>query len=41
MKTRIDAAMAARGIAPSREKAQALIMAGSVYLGEKKVLNEC
>lgn len=38
MKTRIDAAMAVRGIAPSREKAQALIMAGNVYLGERKVL---
>lgn len=38
MKTRIDAAMAARGIAPSREKAQALIMAGAVYLGERKIL---
>lgn len=30
--------MAANGLADSREKAQALIMAGQVYVGEKKVL---
>ena len=38
MKTRVDAALAARGLAKSREQAQALIMAGQVYIGEKKVL---
>ena len=34
----MDVALAARGLADSREKAQALIMAGQVYIGEKKVL---
>ncbi len=38
MKTRIDAAIVARGLAASREKAQALIMAGNVYIGERKIL---
>ncbi len=38
MKTRVDAALAARGLTKSREQAQALIMAGQVYIGEKKVL---
>ncbi len=38
MKMRVDAALAARGLAKSREQAQALIMAGQVYIGEKKVL---
>lgn len=38
MKQRVDVALAARGLADSREKAQALIMAGQVYIGEKKVL---
>ena len=38
MKQRIDVWMAQRGLADSREKAQALIMAGQVYIGEKKVL---
>ncbi len=38
MKQRIDVAMTARGLADSREKAQALIMAGQVYIDEKKVL---
>lgn len=37
MKMRADAALAARGLAPSREKAQALIMAGCVYVGEQRV----
>jgi 23S rRNA (cytidine1920-2'-O)/16S rRNA (cytidine1409-2'-O)-methyltransferase len=37
-KLRIDAAMAARGLAESREKAQALIMSGAVYIKEQKVL---
>lgn len=38
MKTRVDMALFQRGQAPSRERAQALIMAGQVYIGEKKVL---
>lgn len=38
MKQRIDVWLAANGLAESREKAQALIMAGQVYLGEKKIL---
>ena len=38
MKTRVDSALVQRGLAPSRERAQALIMAGQVYIGEKKVL---
>jgi len=38
VKQRIDVAMTARGLADSREKAQALIMAGQVYIDEKKVL---
>lgn len=38
MKQRIDVWLAAHGLAESREKAQALIMAGQVYIGEKKVL---
>ncbi len=38
MKMRVDMALVARGMMASREKAQALIMAGQVYIGEKKVL---
>ena len=38
MKQRIDVWLAAHGLAESREKAQALIMAGQVYIGERKVL---
>ena len=38
MKSRVDMALVQRGLAPSRERAQALIMAGQVYIGEKKVL---
>lgn len=38
MKTRVDVALAQRGMAKSREQAQALIMAGQVYLKEKKIL---
>lgn len=38
MKQRIDVALVNRGLIDSREKAQALIMAGQVYIGEKKVL---
>ncbi len=38
MKQRVDVWLVARGMAESREKAQAMIMAGQVYIGEKKVL---
>lgn len=38
MKQRVDVWLTVRGLAESREKAQALIMAGQVYIGEKKVL---
>jgi len=38
MKTRADVALTERGLAASREKAQALIMAGQVYIGERKIL---
>ena len=38
MKRRADVHLAAQGLAPSREKAQALIMAGRVYLQEVKIL---
>lgn len=37
-KVRVDLALVRQGLAPSREKAQALIMAGQVYLKEVKVL---
>jgi len=37
-KLRIDLALVRQGLAPSREKAQALIMAGQVYVKEVKVL---
>ncbi|HPY94600.1 MAG TPA: TlyA family RNA methyltransferase [Clostridia bacterium] len=37
MKTRADSALVARGLAPSREKAQALILAGRVYVDEVRV----
>ncbi|MCR5296680.1 MAG: TlyA family RNA methyltransferase [Clostridiales bacterium] len=37
-KVRADVALVNRGLAESREKAQAAIMAGSVYIGEKKIL---
>jgi 23S rRNA (cytidine1920-2'-O)/16S rRNA (cytidine1409-2'-O)-methyltransferase len=37
-KQRADTALVERGLAPSREKAQALIMSGSVYVREVKVL---
>ena len=38
MKQRADVWLVTRRMAESREKAQALIMAGQVYVGEKKVL---
>ena len=37
-KLRVDLAMVRQGLAPSRERAQAFIMEGQVYIGEKKVL---
>ena len=37
-KTRLDVAVFERGLAPTREKAKALIMAGSVYLNGQKAL---
>ena len=37
-KQRVDVALVARGLASSREKAQALIMSGNVYLREVKIL---
>ena len=36
-KERADIAMVRRGLAGSREKAQAMIMAGEVYIGEKRI----
>lgn len=37
-KERADTALVARGLFASREKAQAAIMAGQVYIGERKVM---
>ncbi|MEG0492151.1 MAG: TlyA family RNA methyltransferase [Clostridia bacterium] len=37
-KLRVDLAMVRQGLAPSRERAQAMIMAGQVYIKEVKVL---
>ncbi len=36
-KERIDILLARKGLAPSREKAQALIMAGKVYIGSEQI----
>ncbi|MEA3338119.1 MAG: TlyA family RNA methyltransferase [Chloroflexota bacterium] len=36
-KTRLDSLVVARGLAPSREKARALIMAGSVFIGDQRM----
>ena len=36
-KMRADVALVARGLSPSREKAQASIMAGQAYIGERKI----
>jgi 23S rRNA (cytidine1920-2'-O)/16S rRNA (cytidine1409-2'-O)-methyltransferase len=36
-KERLDVALVRLGLAPSRERAQALIMAGQVYVGNRKV----
>ena len=38
MKARADVELVARGLAKSRESAQALIMAGQVYVDERKIL---
>lgn len=38
MKLRADVAAVEAGLAASREKAQAMIMAGEIYAGEKKIL---
>ena len=37
-KMRADVALVARGLCASREKAQACIMAGQAYIGERKIL---
>src|SRR5258708_12471500 len=36
-KERLDVALVRRGLAPSRERARALIMAGQVYVGDRLV----
>lgn len=36
-KERVDVLLARKGLAPSREKAQALIMAGEVYIGSEQI----
>jgi 23S rRNA (cytidine1920-2'-O)/16S rRNA (cytidine1409-2'-O)-methyltransferase len=36
-KARLDVVLVQQGLAPSRERAQALIMAGQVYIGERRV----
>ncbi len=36
-KERIDAVLAEQGLAPSREKAKVLIMAGEVYIGQERI----
>lgn len=35
-KKRVDVALVERGLAQSREKAQALVMSGVVYIGETR-----
>ncbi len=37
MKLRVDQALVERGLVESRTRAQALIMAGAVFAGERKV----
>jgi 23S rRNA (cytidine1920-2'-O)/16S rRNA (cytidine1409-2'-O)-methyltransferase len=37
VKTRADQLLVARGLAPTRARAQALILAGKVYIGEQRV----
>jgi 23S rRNA (cytidine1920-2'-O)/16S rRNA (cytidine1409-2'-O)-methyltransferase len=36
-KERVDVVLARKGLAPSREKAQALIMAGEIYIGNEQI----
>ena len=36
-KMRLDAALVELGLAPSREKAKALVMAGLVLVGDRKI----
>ncbi len=36
-KERLDVALVRRGLAPNRERARALIMAGKVYVGDRLV----
>ena len=36
-KIRLDAAVVAKGIAESREKAKALIMAGNIFIGRERM----
>ena len=37
MKTRLDKLILQRGLAPSRERAQALVLAGRVLVNEQKI----
>jgi len=37
VKERVDVVLARKGLAPSREKAQAFIMAGEVYIGNEQI----
>ncbi len=37
LKDRIDVILVERGLAPSREKAKVLVMAGQVYVGQEKI----
>ncbi len=37
MKTRLDKLLVSRGLTPSRERAQAMILAGKVLVGEQKI----
>ncbi|HEU5481761.1 MAG TPA: S4 domain-containing protein, partial [Sphingomicrobium sp.] len=40
-RSRADQLLVSRGLAESRTKAQALIMAGTVFSGERKVAKPC
>ena len=37
MKVRADQLLVSRGLAPSRARAQALVLAGKVYVGETRI----